>query len=259
MNRARKAGLRGGISAAVLCAGLAFALAAPGTGLALGGAPKPSSIVNVTARGSFASFTPASVDPRLAKLIAQRGDNPGRLMRFTPAGTANRPDRSVTVAVRIDDKVARAISVRSAIAAVQGKPGQSISMGTLLITPTRYDLGMARDYRSFAQPILPQVELRKIDMPDLTTFKPGKSETAGKPSRFSANIEVEEKGNAGRAPRTLDAVNGQRLDVSGSYRLTRNLDVTAGVRYSKEHDRLGPLTDGTQDSQAVYLGTQFRF
>jgi len=35
--------------------------------------------------------------------------------------------------------------------------------------------------------------------------------------------------------------------------------VTAGVRYSQERDRLGPLTDGTQDSQAVYLGTQFRF
>lgn len=259
MNRARKTGLRGGISAAVLCAALGLALAIPGTGLALGGAPKPIADVSVSARGSFASFTPASIDPRFAKLMAERSNTAGGLMRFTPAGTANRPDRSVTVAVRIDDKVARAISVRSAIASVQGKPGKSITMGSMLITPTRYDLGMARDYRSFAQPILPQVELRKIDMPDLSAFKPGKPETTGKPSRFSANIEVEEKGNTGRAPRTLDAVNGQRLDVSGSYRLTRNLDVTAGVRYSKEHDRLGPLTDGTQDSQAVYLGTQFRF
>lgn len=258
MNRARKIRLRGGISAAVVCAALGIALAAPNTGLALGGAPKADSAVSVIASGSFASFTPASVDPRLAKLIAERGNDAAaaRMMRFTPAGAANRPGRSVTVAVRIDDRVARAISVRSAINAVQGKPGLGSMM---LITPARYDLGMARDYRSFAQPLLPPVELRKLDMPDLSTFKPGKSEAAGKPSRFSAHIEMEEKGNAGRAPRTLDAVTGQRLDVGGSYRLTRNLDVTAGVRYSQERDRLGPLTDGTQDSQAVYLGTQFRF
>lgn len=253
MSRVRKAGLRGGISAAVLCAGVSLGLTLPSVSLALGGVD--NSVVSVAARGSFASFTPASVDPRLAKLIADHGTAAGRLMRFTPAGAANRPDRSITVAVRVDDKVARAISVRSAIAAVQGKPGQ----GTVLIAPTRYDLGMARDYRSFAQPLVQPTELRKIDMPDLSTFKAGKSDSATKPSRFSAHIEVEEKGNAGRAPRTFEAINGQRLDVGGSYRVTRNLDVTAGVRYSQERDRLGPLTDGTQDSQAVYVGTQFRF
>jgi hypothetical protein len=31
------------------------------------------------------------------------------------------------------------------------------------------------------------------------------------------------------------------------------------VRYSQERERLRPLTDGKQDSQAVYVGTQFRF
>ena len=49
------------------------------------------------------------------------------------------------------------------------------------------------------------------------------------------------------------------MDLGGSYRLTRNFDVTAGVRYSSERDRLRPLTDGKQDSQAVYVGTKFRF
>jgi hypothetical protein len=32
----------------------------------------------------------------------------------------------------------------------------------------------------------------------------------------------------------------------------------AGIRYSSERDRLRPLTDGKQDSQA-YVGTQFHF
>ena len=50
-----------------------------------------------------------------------------------------------------------------------------------------------------------------------------------------------------------------RTDVGGAYRVTRNLDVTAGVRYSQDRERLKPLTDGKQDSQAVYVGTQFRF
>jgi hypothetical protein len=31
------------------------------------------------------------------------------------------------------------------------------------------------------------------------------------------------------------------------------------VRYSQERERLTPLTDGKQDSQAVYVGTQFSF
>ena len=46
----------------------------------------------------------------------------------------------------------------------------------------------------------------------------------------------------------------------GSYRLTRNFDVTAGVRYTQERDRLAPVVDtAKQDSQAVYIGTQFHF
>src|SRR3546814_13183774 len=48
------------------------------------------------------------------------------------------------------------------------------------------------------------------------------------------------------------------VDVVSSYRLTKNIDVTAGVRYRSE-DRVEPLTDSRRDSQAVYIGTAFRF
>jgi hypothetical protein len=47
--------------------------------------------------------------------------------------------------------------------------------------------------------------------------------------------------------------------VGGAYRVVGNLNVTAGVRLSQESDRLTPLTDGVEDSQAVYVGTQLRF
>ena len=50
-----------------------------------------------------------------------------------------------------------------------------------------------------------------------------------------------------------------RVDVGGSYRVTEHLDVTAGVRYAEDRERLLPLTDGKQDGQAVYVGTQIRF
>ena len=244
---------RSGISAVMLLGCAVAGLALPTAGMALGGFDQKT--VSVTASGSFASFTPASVDPKLAKLVAERATATGRLLRFTPAEASNRPDRSVTVAVRVDNETARAISVRSAISAARGEPGQ----GTLVIAPTRYDLGMARGYRSFAQPLVQGSEIRKIDMPDLSSFEPGRDESSGKPSRFNARIALEENGNAGRAPRTLEAIDAQRFDVGGSYRVMRNLDVTAGVRYSQERDRLTPLTDGTRDSQAVYVGTQFRF
>ncbi len=50
------------------------------------------------------------------------------------------------------------------------------------------------------------------------------------------------------------------LDVGGSYRIARNLDVTGGVRYKIQRDRLEALAaDDRQDSQSVYVGTAFRF
>ena len=39
----------------------------------------------------------------------------------------------------------------------------------------------------------------------------------------------------------------------------RNLNVTAGVRLSQERGRLTPLTNGVEDDQSVYVGTQLRF
>ena len=52
---------------------------------------------------------------------------------------------------------------------------------------------------------------------------------------------------------------GRAIDVGGSLSLTRNLNVTAGVRYRSERDRLPQLTNEGRDSQAVYVGTAFRF
>ena len=250
----------GGIIAAVLCVSAGgFVIPAAAQTLGSLGGVNADDGVSLAARGSFASFTPANVDPQLAQFLADRGIVGGKHMRFTPAGAARRGDRSITVAVRVDDDIARAIQVRTGLAgakrdAVAAAPSQP----TLAIAPTRYNLGIARGYASFAQTASLGDSVSKMAMPDLSEFEPAPG-VREKPSRFGARLELDEKSPTGTAPRTRDALGDQSVDLTGSYRVTRNLDVTAGVRVTQDRDRIAPLTDGVQDDQAVYVGTQFRF
>lgn len=238
------------IPAALAAAGLVLAI--PGAGLAV-----------VTTNDSAAApigalpFTPAGVDSRLAQRVAAIIGEDG--LRFTPATSQTHiKDRTVTVAVRVDGATARAISVRDAIDTASAERARTAA---LAITPTSYNLGIARGYQSFTQPTKP-VELpgtlRDVAMPDLSQFRPEK-ERARKPSRFQSQIALASEQNAGRSPRTLDAAGQQSVDLRTSYRLGRNLNVTAGVRVSQDRDRLTPLTDGVEDDQSVYVGTQLRF
>ena len=246
MARRHKPAGRGGISAAALYAGAAALVVVPSAGFALG------AIDGDGIRADIASFTPASVDARLAQLVGSpRGSE---LMRFTPAGAASRQGRSVTVAVRIDDDVAEALSVRTALGSGAEQPDSVVAR----VAPTRFNLGLSRGYQSFAKAPDLARDLSDASMPDLASFRPSPG-VAEKPSRFAARLAVEEDQAAARSARTLESVGDQTFDLGGSYRVTRNLDVTAGVRYSQDRDRIAPLTNGKQDSQAVYVGTQFRF
>jgi len=245
----------GGFPAA-LALGLAAIVGLPSAGLALGAIDGQAETDSVP--GTFAIFTPASIDPRLAELVASRADGNSRPMRFTPAGIAKRGDQSVTVAVRVDGDAARAISVRSAIAAARA---DQMGAAQAALNSTRYDLGIARGYQSFAQPrteaIVP-AGLGRLDMPDLATFQPSEGVRPDE-SRFTARLQLEEDVNAGRAPRTAEGQSDPKVDVAAGFRVTRNLDLTAGLRFQQERNRLAPLTNGEQDSKAVYVGTQFRF
>jgi hypothetical protein len=235
---------------AAVAAGAVVLVSLPTAGFALGG------LTESEVRGTFAALTPASVDPELAAFVARQGGNTARLMRFTPAGASERADRSVTVAVRVDENSAQAISVRSSIeAALDQVAGES----RVRIAPTRYNLGLSRGYQSFARPTSPAVSraLSDADVPDLAQIRSAPGAKDDKPSRFAARIDSEVPGSGSAAPRIVP---DQTVDLEGSYRLTRNLDVTAGVRYSQDRDRLTPLVDSAkQDNQAVYIGTQFRF
>ena len=132
---------------------------------------------------------------------------------------------------------------------------------TLAIAPTAYSLGTARGYASFAQNSTKPAAaspIRQLESPDLASFQPRSGGSGAGPARLSPRIALDEHQKTGRSPRTFEQ-SDQQVDLGGSYRLSRNLDVTAGVRVTSDRDRLRPLTDSRQDNQAVYVGTQFRF
>lgn len=249
-NRTAKA--RHSLPLFALCGALALTL--PSAGLALAGSGTQSRVASFAAMG-LDVFTPASVDPALAARVAEKARARG--IRFTPARAAPiSGERTVTVAVRVDDEAASAFSVRKAIEAV---PGRGIGISGL--DASRFQLGSARGYKSFArsQPLVLPSDVRSMTLPDLSQFEPSRSKAEGKPGRLQPRIALEDRAIVGRSPNTLDSIGTQTVDVGGSFSLSPNLNVTAGVRYSQERERLDPLTNSVQDSQAVYVGTQIKF
>ena len=250
MTRKRSNIGKGG-SVPILVAAVAMAVALPGAGLAVVSGGEEAAPVDL----GFLPFTPARVDPDLARQVAETMGTDA--LRFTPA--AKPPmigGRTVTVAVRVDNPASLAIAPR----AMDEQLATSVGKVNPLAS-TRYNLGIARGYQSFAEPartIEMPSGVRDIRAPDLAAIRPSEGRE-DKPSRFQPHIALEQHESAGRTPRTLEGLGTQSVDVGGSYRLSRNLDVTAGVRLSQERDRLRPLTDGVEDDQAVYVGTQIRF
>lgn len=245
-----------------LLAGCTLAACIPSAGLAVGVLGGSSQL---QAHGAIAKFTPAAIDPRIARLLAHSTSGKARLMRFTPAGVADGSARSMTVAVRVDEDPAHVITVRSAIGAA--KEMAAAAPSELHIAPMRYNLGLARGYESFvkaaapapvAVPVLSRT-LSDAAIPDLATYRPSAGVKSG-PDRFAPRNAASEP-RAAAAPRAIEAQPADpAVDLAGSYRLTHNLNVTAGVRYETERDRLAPVADTAKtDNQAVYVGTQFRF
>jgi hypothetical protein len=192
-------------------------------------------------------FTPAISDPRLAAELARRGVQPSSF-RLTPASIAlGNSSKAVRVAIR-----ARATAATDSVR----RAGAPSSLSVTAITPTVYDLGLSIGWQHFAL------------SGDVDSVRggavPGGHETAQvgvsySLSRFTARVEAGAVRADPDTPRLLAENSSYTVGVGGSYRLARNLDVTGGVRYKIQHDRLEPLTDQRRDSQAVYIGTAFRF
>ncbi|MCZ8017913.1 hypothetical protein [Novosphingobium sp.] len=236
---------RNSATAALLLGGAVALLALPSAVLAFATGFGPAGLVRVAEVEPEAGFQPAQVDPRLARSISVRALGKGQTFRFTPGASPSRLDRSVSLAVR-------GAAGRGAQSPGAAADDAASSFG---IAPTAYNLGGSRGYKGFAPGVLPRTDAQ---MPDLRSFAPSPG-PKGAPSRFSPRIALDEREQAGRAPRTLQGQADEVVDLGGSYRLTRNLNVTAGVRSTSDRDRLAPLSDGRKDNQAVYVGTQLKF
>jgi hypothetical protein len=192
----------------------------------------------------ISSFTPANGDPRLAAAFANK---PLSLtdFRFTPAAAKGRPSQ-----------------LRVAIRARVGAPTRAADAGSALpavaaLTPASYNLGVAVGWRRFAV----SGDVAKIKAPDPAI---GGRETAVvgvsySLKRFTGRVAVGADRTEGRPLAALRKADNYSLDVGGSYSLSRRVALTGGVRYQIERDRVAALKDDRRDSQAVYVGTAFKF
>lgn len=187
-------------------------------------------------------FTPASGDPRLIARYTQMSAE--QRFSFTPALTdEGRKNRAITVVIRARDDASSATRT-SAIAAGRTAP--------VAIAPVKYNLGASVGFEKFVTPTLP----RGTDLRNLPVAKAPEQDE--KKSRFATRMVNRPSDPSGATDRVTAPGEASAVDVVSSYRLTKNIDVTAGVRY-KSDDRVEPLTDTRRDSQAVYVGTAFRF
>ena len=195
-----------------------------------------------------ATFTPATADPRLAAAFAGRASSLTDL-KFTPAPANGRPSQ-VRVAIRARvDSPGRARFADAA--ALTSSPVSAL-------TPASYNLGAAVGWRRFA--VAGDVAKSKDANPAL-----GGRESAALGVSYSLNrrlsgrVAVGADRGDGRALAPLRKPDNYSLDVGGAFSITRNIAVTGGVRYRIDSDRLAAVKDDRRDSQAVYVGTAFRF
>jgi hypothetical protein len=226
--------------AALAAAGLVLSPAFAATGSKKRPAPVSLSF------DSMSSFTPANADPRLAAALAGKGLSLTDF-KFTPAPAKGRPSQ-VRVAIR---------------ARVNAPAGTQVAQASLptsalnALTPTSYNLGVAVGWRSFAV----SGDVAKVKDADPAI---GGRETAivgvsYSLNKFTGRVAVGADRPEGRAVSALRRGDTYSLDVGGSYSLSKRIALTGGVRYNIERDRLPALQDNRRDSQAVYVGTAFKF
>ena len=194
---------------------------------------------------SLSSFTPANGDPRLAASLA--GKNLALSdFRFTPAAAKGRPSQ-VRVAIRARVDTPRAAVTQASL------PTAAVNA----LNPTSYNLGVAVGWKRLAV----SGDVSKVSSPDPAV---GGRETAVvgvsySLKRFTGRVAVGADKVDGQPLPALRRGNNYSVDVGGSYSLSKRIALTGGVRYNVERDHLSAVQDDRRDSQAVYIGTAFKF
>ncbi|HYI43311.1 MAG TPA: porin [Sphingomicrobium sp.] len=189
------------------------------------------------------SFTPAVADPRLAARLNREAPALADF-KFTPAAAKSRPSQ-VRVAVR-----ARAASPALASANGAGPAASALA-------PVTYNLGAAVGWRRFA--VAGEVGKVKAAGAPLDSRESAMVGVSYSLPRFTGRVAVSADRSEQKSVQALREPDNYAVDVGGSYSLSRRIAVTGGVRYKIERDRVSALRDERVDSQAVYIGTAFKF
>ena len=206
----------------------------------------PAAKRSVSVRG-IGIFTPASADPQLAAVLARSGLSESGF-RFTPSDSRRTGNRVVTVAVR-------ARSTRTVAAAPADRAAAPVAVA---VAPIAYNLGVSVGWKRFSV----SGDVTRVD---LVTQPGGREHTdvgiAYNGKRATGRVSASADRPLANTPVLIGDKPSYSIDIGGSYSLTRNFDVTAGVKYKSEteRERLPRLTDNRRDSQSVYVGTAFRF
>ena len=231
-------GIKGKMQVAVAVAAL---LAVPAIALAAGDKRPPAVAVSFD---RITAFTPASADPRLAAAFAGRGASIDDF-KFTPAAAKGRPSQ-IRVAVR-----ARSVAPTAV------RPAEIAAAPVVTaLTPAAFSLGAAVGWKRFAL----SGDVSKVSSPD-TAIGDRKSAIVGVSynlDKFTGRVAVGADRGNGRIA-ALSQPDNVSVDVGAAYNLNRRIALTGGVRYRVDQNRVATLADQRRDSQAVYVGTAFKF
>ena len=191
----------------------------------------------------LSTFTPGGADPKLAASVASRGLSLTDF-KFTPAAAKSRPSQ-VRVAIRARPD-----------AALRAKAANMDSASPVMVlTPATYNLGAAVGWRRFA--ISGDVAKTDLRNPAIGSKESAVVGVSYSLKRFTGRVAVGAERDD-RLPVLRDREN-YSVDLGGAYNITRSIAVTGGVRYNVERERNAVVADNRRDSQAVYVGTAFKF
>jgi hypothetical protein len=217
-------------------------------------AAKSINKARATSQSWLGTFTPSGVDSRLAAKFASKARNINGRFPFTPAGVDAARSRTMTVAARTDSPLtAGAVSIRNAIGSVEPGANKAVRL-----TATDYRLTASRGWQGFVLPTTPKIAA-PAPLSELGKGNFRLDDKGTRPSRFNTDIKLDQNRGVAQTTRGASAVGDYSLNVGGSFSISRKIDVTAGVRYASERDRVIPAADDRKDSEAVYVGTKIRF
>ncbi len=214
-----------------------------------------SFIPSQSGEGIFSTFTPSGVDSKLAAKHSTNNAVAAMQYRFTPAGLDHSQGNIITVAARISAPVVRkAVATHTVVEAAAPAAGLNERLHN-----SDFKLKEAKGWNGFSLAVATGFNSRApiSDIAAKGGFK--LDENSKKPSRFNSAIRLDKAFEAAPSPRGKGAAGEYKLDVGGSYSISRRIAVTAGVSYKSERDRLNQNSVNAADNEAVYVGTKIHF